>query len=359
MQASVWQRGLPELPCFPALRGDLRCEAAVIGAGMTGLLTAFLLREKGVNAVVLEGCLPGSGATASATAELTVQQGRFCAPLVERLGLPLACRYARRQQEAVEDYETLVNQLSIDCSFHRAPLYLYARRNAAQLQQELSAARLIGLPVDWEREPNLPFSVAGALRFEAQAYFNPMRFLYALVPHLHIFAHTRARRIQGGVIYTDHGRVRADHIVVTSYLRRLCLPDQDMRRPHGEPACALAVEGISPLKGIYRDVDASGLSLRPFENGILLAGKRHKLNPLPLPERCMHLESLAKHFWPDCRITACWASTPAFPIGDFPVVRAYVGRRADLYLAPGFSARGMVPAMVAARFISDRIAENR
>ena len=50
---SVWKKNI-EIPRRGRLEKGLHTKVAVIGAGMAGLLTAYLLQEQGVETVVLE-----------------------------------------------------------------------------------------------------------------------------------------------------------------------------------------------------------------------------------------------------------------------------------------------------------------
>lgn len=59
-----------ELPEMPALDHDLRCDVAIIGAGVTGLNAAMTLRVGGVDVCVLEAEQPGWGASG--------RNGGFC-----------------------------------------------------------------------------------------------------------------------------------------------------------------------------------------------------------------------------------------------------------------------------------------
>ena len=50
---SIWEKETA-LPRYESLKQDLTVDVAVIGGGMAGILTAYLLQKQGVNVVVLE-----------------------------------------------------------------------------------------------------------------------------------------------------------------------------------------------------------------------------------------------------------------------------------------------------------------
>ena len=59
---SIWSR-TTEIPPRRPLPGDVTADAAVIGAGMAGILTAFLLSRRGISVIVLEADRIAGGQT--------------------------------------------------------------------------------------------------------------------------------------------------------------------------------------------------------------------------------------------------------------------------------------------------------
>ena len=80
------------LPAYPPLREDLHADAAVVGGGMAGILTAYALHTRGLRVVLLEGSRLASGVTAHTTAKITAQHGRFCERLVHDFASTAASR---------------------------------------------------------------------------------------------------------------------------------------------------------------------------------------------------------------------------------------------------------------------------
>lgn len=67
---SHWLRSAP-FPRFPRLDRDLAVDVAVIGAGITGLTAAYLLRKAGLSVAVLDRARAGGVDTMSTTGHLT------------------------------------------------------------------------------------------------------------------------------------------------------------------------------------------------------------------------------------------------------------------------------------------------
>ena len=105
------------LPAYPPLREDLHADAAVVGGGMAGILTAYAPAHEGLRVVLLEGSRLASGVTAHTTAKITAQHGRFCERLVHDFGFHLARQYLQANLCAVRQFRALVRQKRIDCGF--------------------------------------------------------------------------------------------------------------------------------------------------------------------------------------------------------------------------------------------------
>ena len=82
---SIWEKTCMG-PARPPLYGKAQADVAVIGGGMTGILTALELQERGLQVVVAEAGHVGGGQTGRTTAKLTAQHGAIYAGLIERLG---------------------------------------------------------------------------------------------------------------------------------------------------------------------------------------------------------------------------------------------------------------------------------
>ena len=123
-----------------SLPGDIDTEALVIGGGLAGILTAYYLKQAGIDTVVLEADRIGSGQTKNTTAKITSQHGLIYDRLLRTLGSKKAEQYARANENAIDEYEKLIREKEIDCDFVRCPACLYSqfcRRFRFPLQKRL------------------------------------------------------------------------------------------------------------------------------------------------------------------------------------------------------------------------------
>ncbi len=119
---SLWVATTPETD-YPPLSGDVTVDVAVIGAGITGLSTALLLKLSGARVAVIEAGRVASGVTGYTTAKVTSLHGLIYADLLEEIGEERARLYAEANQAAIEQVAALVEEYGIECGFRRAASY--------------------------------------------------------------------------------------------------------------------------------------------------------------------------------------------------------------------------------------------
>jgi glycine/D-amino acid oxidase-like deaminating enzyme/nitrite reductase/ring-hydroxylating ferredoxin subunit len=193
---SVWHATV-EVKTFPRLLENLETDVVIIGAGLAGLTTAYLLTKEGKRVVVLDDGPIGGGETGRTTAHLTNEiDDRYYHTefLHGEEGLKIA---AESQTAAIDTIENIVQELNIECNFERVDGYLFTEQNESdkELKKELEAiqrSQISGVELLPEL-PNPEFKTGPCLRFPRQAQFHPLKYLNALA---------QAIVKRGGMIFT-------------------------------------------------------------------------------------------------------------------------------------------------------------
>lgn len=352
---SLWQMTSTPFPDFPPLRRDISCDAVIVGAGLTGVLIAWMLQEQGLDVILLDSGTPGQGATGHTTAKITAQHGLCYADLIAAHGKKKAGQYARANLEAVNAYAELVCSQGIDCDFHRIDSFLYSRTSQAAVQAERDAAASLGIRAELVRETELPFPIAAAVKFPGQACFHPLKFLGALLPKLQVYAHTTARFVQDNRVQTDFGAVRARRIVIATRFPFFLTPGLFFARMHQERSYALSLSGSSPLSGMYVDAEKNGVTFRPWKDQIILGGRGHRTGIQPILDGYEALKLDAQRWYPGCTVTAQWSTEDGMPADRVPYIGGYEQKNGRIYIAAGFQKWGMTTAMAAAHILTDQI----
>jgi glycine/D-amino acid oxidase-like deaminating enzyme/nitrite reductase/ring-hydroxylating ferredoxin subunit len=188
------------------LKKNARADVCVVGAGIAGLSTAYLLARDGLSVVVLDDGRPGCGQTGVTTAHLSNEiDDRYVE--IRRLHGPDGARLAcTSHRAAIERIEAICHLEKLQCDFRRVDGYLFLapEHGIEVLDDEFEAAREAGVSV--EKLSNAPvtgFDSGPCLRFPRQAQFHPLRYLNGLANAFErlggrIYTGTRAVDVTGG-----------------------------------------------------------------------------------------------------------------------------------------------------------------
>src|SRR5689334_5206802 len=225
---SVWM-ATTDLPQFQPLTQDLRTNVCVVGAGIAGLTTAYLLARAGRAVVVIDDGPVGGGETGRTTAHITAALDDRYHEIEKLHGSEGARLAAESHKAAIDRIESIASQEDIDCDFERVDGYLFLGGGDKRevLERELDAAHRAGLhEVELvDRAPLSFWDTGPALRFPRQAQFHPLKYLNVLVRAIlrdggQIFTHTHAEKIEDGepckVTTSDGHVITADSIVVAT-----------------------------------------------------------------------------------------------------------------------------------------------
>ena len=345
----------------PSLQGDINTEVAVIGAGLAGILTAYLLQERGISVVLLECNEAGSGITKNSTAKITSQHGLIYRKLLMYKGEERTWEYAMANQKAIENYEEIINHLDIDCDYEVMPNYIYTLNNDLRIKQEVEAAKKVGLPAVYTRDTTLPFQVMSAVRFDRQAQFHPLKFLDAVAKKLTIYEHTRVTEVcKDGLIVTDKGRVKAKSIVIATHYPFINVPGYYFFKIHQERHYLTALEGwntekMTRLDGMYLDADPDGYTFRNYKDYLVFGGGNHRTGQYKPLDAYKKIEEAAKEWYPNAKIKYNWSAQDCITPDSIPYIGRYAINTNNMYVATGFNKWGMTSAMVSAMIISDMI----
>ena len=369
---SVWVELSPPPVSYAPLRGTVHADVAVVGAGITGLTTAWLVKQAGMTVAVVEADRVCSGTTGYSTAKVTSLHGLTYAELVEAHGPGKARQYADANQAGVEAVAATVEELGIECQFERRPAFTYTTdpQRRAAVAAEVEAAAGLGLAATYVETTDLPFPVEAAVRLEDQAQFDPRRYCDALAEAVagggsQVFEHTRALDVDESgdrpVVRTGGGDVVAGAVVVATLLPFVDLGGFFAKtHPVSSYALAARIDGELP-GGMYLGADQPTRSVRPVHldggMGLILGGESHKVGQGgDTTQYYAALESWARSHFAVRSIDWRWSAHDYVPADGVP----YVGRSPrsrHLYVATGFKKWGISNGTAAAMVLRDLILE--
>src|SRR5690606_641417 len=106
-----------DFPTFPSLNESLEVDVIVVGAGITGITTAYLLANEGLKVAVIEADKVLNGTTGHTTAKITAQHDLIYDEFIQNMGRTTARLYYDANMEALAFIKKTVEEHQIDCDF--------------------------------------------------------------------------------------------------------------------------------------------------------------------------------------------------------------------------------------------------
>ncbi|HBI6222925.1 TPA: FAD-dependent oxidoreductase [Clostridium perfringens] len=340
-----------------ALNKDIKTDVLVIGAGIAGVLTAYMLKQKGREVVLIDAAEIASGNTKNTTAKITSQHDLIYSKLIAEFGEEKARQYAKANELAIKKYKEIIEDKRIECDFEEKPAYVYSLNEIDVLKEEVEAAKNLGIDAEFVDEANLPFKINGAVKFNNQAQFNPLKFLKGISNELIIYENTRALEIKENLVVTSGGNITANNIVVATHYPIMNAPGYYFMKMHQERSYVLALENTSEIDGMYIDINKEGYSFRTYNNLLLLGGISHRTGENEEGGSYDKLRKVAKELYTKAKEKYYWSAQDCMTIDGIPYIGRYSSETPNIYVATGFNKWGMTSSMVSAMIISDMILE--
>ncbi len=351
---SIWQKSV-QLPSFPKLNGNISTDVLIIGGGITGILTAYFLRQNGVDCILAEKRKICQGITGHTTAKITYQHGMIYHKLLKSGGVETAQKYLQANKLAFEKYSQLCSE--IDCDYERKDNYIYSVSDRKKLEDEMRALEKIGCKGEFCENIILPFPTAGAVKIADQSQFNPLKFMASVAEGLHIYENTFVKEMRGNTAVTDCGRITAKTVIVATHFPFINKHGSYFLKLYQHRSYVLALENAQDVGGMYVDESKTGLSFRNYGKYLLLGGGGHRTGKKG--GNWSELRHYAKLYYPQSREYCHWAAQDCMSLDDVPYIGQYSSRTAQLFTATGFNKWGMTGAMLSAMLLSDLVQENK
>lgn len=369
-----------ELPTFAPLDRDLTVDVAVIGAGLTGITAAFLLKQAGRRVALLDRRAVAGGDTACTTAHATAVMDTDLPALVRSLGRDHAQACWDAGLAAIARIEALVADNGLACDFARVPGFRHVPFDAgaetaasaeAALREEAETAAALGFDVDMLAAT--PLVGRPGWRIAGQALLHPRKYLKGLLARLSgdgsvVCEHTEAAFGEApGVLRAGAWTVRAPQVVVATHYplagrlggasAALFQSQLALYTTYALTATIPAPADAEP--GLYWDTSEPYryVRLEPWTDGtmrMIAGGEDHKTGQEPDTDRPLAaLERWCLALTPAARITHRWSGQIVQTPDGLPMI----GEVAEgQYVATGFSGNGVTFGTLAAMMIGDAIA---
>ncbi len=351
---SIWQKTTTPQK-FETLQGKVSTDVLIIGGGMAGILTAYFLKQKGIEYILVEGGKICGWNTQNTTAKITFQHGLVYHKILKSNGLETAKAYLLANKAAFETYASLCKK--IDCDYQKKDNFVYTVATPKKLNDELEALDKIGYKAELCKDLPLPIKTDGAVKFANQAEFNPLKFAFAIAKNLNIYENTFVREMIGTIAITDKAEIKANRVIVATHFPFINKHGSYFLKLYQHRSYVIALKNAADVKGMYVDDSKTGLSFRNYKDYLLLGGGGHRTGKKG--GNWNELRQFARIHYPTSKESCFWAAQDCMSLDNMPYIGQYSRSTPNLYVASGFNKWGMTGSMLAAMLLSDMMAEKQ
>jgi glycine/D-amino acid oxidase-like deaminating enzyme/nitrite reductase/ring-hydroxylating ferredoxin subunit len=368
---SYW-RATVELPAFETLKEDSKADIVIVGGGITGITTGYLLQKEGFNVVILEAGRILNGTTGHTTAKITAQHDIIYDEYINHLGKEHARLYYEANMEALEFIKKTIEENNIECDFtiQDAIIYSTSEFTLDQLQTEAKAYEKLGIDFDFLDELPLNIEIKGALVMKNQAQFHPLLYLKHLVDDFiqrggKIYENTTAidvlEEFKPSVITREGLHVTADYVISCSHFPFYDFKGGYFARMYADRSYVIGVKTKEPYPGgMYLSADQPTRSLRSVtidgEEIVLVGGESHKTgHDKNTMKHYEALEQFAKETLGIEKFLYRWSAQDLTTLDKLPYIGHITSNEPNIFVATGFRKWGMTTSTVAGLLLKDLI----
>ena len=367
MQNSLWLKDL-ESTTLSTLSNSIDCDVCIVGGGLSGIYTAYLLAKKGVKVALLEAKPSlGIGTTGHSTGKLTAQHGVVYSKLLKYFSVEDVSTYYQANKNAIE---SALKYASED-SYEKVDSYLYATTMSGKqiIEKELYAYKELNIPCVETTETELPFDVTGALKMENTAQIHPTKFALhflnlALKEGAAVYTNSRVTKVEidEKFVLTDNdSKVTFKKLVLCTHYPIESIKGLITTKLSIDRSYLLASKTTDVLKGQYLSVESSSRTIRTAVIGdtpyLIYGGSSHIAGEVENTQT--YYETLKEEMQATFKVSEppyLWSAQDPNTPDLVPYIGQITEEDPDLYIATGYRKWGLSNSLVAGEILSSLIA---
>lgn len=388
---SSWFKDIGQPLKFDKLARNISVDVAIVGGGIAGVTTAYLLSKSGKSVALLEDGYIGSGETGRTTAHITHALDDRYYNIEKKHGANSARIAAESHTSAINFIDTTVREERIDCAFSRLNGYLFLdpTDNKSSLDKEIAALKNAGI-YSAKIESNSPLEskeTSPCICFQDQAQFQPLLYLTAITNRMSqnnevkIFTETHAQEIQNdnssNLIKTNSGySVTAQDVVIATNAPIIDKVSKiyDKQVAYRTYVIVAEIQKNTVPSALYWDTGNQNSEdhVNPYhyvriqqtgnENNDLLivGGEDHKTGSPndrnDFDTKFKNLETWMRKIFPvNGPVVYNWSGQVMEPLDGLAIIGPNPGKDKNIYIATGDSGNGITHGTIAGIILHDLI----
>ena len=345
------------------LNNDIETDILIIGAGITGMTTAYYLKDK--NICVVDANLIGHGVTLNTTAKINYFQERIYTKIKNVRDEKTAIKYLKSQRYAISNIKEIIETNNIDCDFERVDSYVFSNTlsEVEPLKKEVEFLRKNKIDVKEKPLPN-KITQYSSYCVEDTYIFNPIKYLNGIYnilkeKNISIYENSKIIKIEKDndyyICHSEKYKIKAKKVVLASHYPYFILPFLLPLRSHIEKSYIVISKVKKDLEFTCISSSSPTYSCRFYKDGknIYQISLAESHNTSVKQNDSYHFSRVKEIFkLKESDIVMTYSNVDVMTPDHMP----YVGRlKGNMYIAVGYNTWGMTNGVLAAKIMSDMI----
>lgn len=377
MKNSYWILSSEEKEHYKSLKTDINTDYLIVGGGIAGLTTAYLLAKENKKVTIVEADEIGFGASGRNTGKVTSQHGIIYSVIEKEYSGEKARLYYDANEEGLKLIKDIIEDNNIDCNLKVVPSFIYTQEEdyIKDIKNEYEICKKLNIPCEYmDYIEGIPLKVKGALCFKNQGQFNPKKYVDALAKINHklgvkIYENTPVIDADMGeecmVKCANNHTIKTKNLILTSCNAwydglKLFFAREEASRSY--LLCGKLKNKIS--EGNYISVECPTRTFRTYKDDkgvdILIAGGQdHKTGKCSNEcDNFKAIEKFTKETFGMDQIISDWSTQDYISSDYIPYMGRINNINNNVYIITGTSKWGLSNSSIGAILIRDLITKN-
>lgn len=345
---SIWLKDFSN--SITTLDKDISCDVLIIGAGITGLSTAYHLIDHNLKIVVVERNEIGSGVTSKTTGKITYLQELIYTKLKQEIDEKTSKNYLKSQLEAIAILTNIIKKENIDCDLEQVKSFVYSKdeKELSKLKQEKELLEKFGVEVkDYNK----------AIAVDDTYVFHPLKYLMKLKEILlknkvEIYEKTNIIEIKKEESYiclTEKYQIKAKKVILACHYPFFIFPLIFPIKCHLEKSYIATIKNKNrKMSMITTKIPTT--SLRYHLDNMIYLNSSHPISTKN--DEKDNFNNLINQTKKLGKIDYIWSNQDIITVDSLPIISKITD---DLLIGTGYNTWGMTNGTLAGKILSDII----
>ena len=355
---SIWNKDLNQSKINRKNFKEIETDILIIGAGITGLTTAYFLKNTNNKIVIIDKGKISNGITLKTTAKISYIQQDIYRKLTKMHGEHTSKLYYDSQKEAINIITKIIKDNSIDCNLEKVESILLAKedKNVSKLEEERKILTSYGEKiVDYHDK-----DIKHAFKTYNNYTFNPIKYINGLKDIIKdkadIYENTLATNIKKDdnkyLVTTNNGTIKTNKIILACHYPFFIIPYFFPIKTYIEREYVCAAKVDKPKKETLINVDKDLYSVRYYQDYLIYGGYDHRLTSQI--DYAKNYDIIRKDFLKNFKKnpTYIWMNQDIVSNDEIPIIGKI---KNNIYISSAYHAWGMTNSTIGAKLIADLI----